>query len=116
MATLEQCRVALADLAESLAGVDPDVRRRRIPPRSVSLHIRDLDQAFAGQLGPDGLTEVKPVPVPDAGAAQLRFEADSDAVVDVGEHPGRFGRAWLQGRVKVHASVRDLWQLRSVVL
>jgi hypothetical protein len=69
---------------------------------------------FVTRLGPDGAEPVREAGAGD-GAAQIRFVADSDVVVSIAEDPGSFARAWLTGRLKVHASVLDLLRLRKLL-
>jgi hypothetical protein len=107
---------AIDQLGAALASLDPQVRRRRVPARRVSLYVSDLDLTFTARLGPEGLTDVAEAAAGTARAAPVRFVTDSDTLVQVGRQPGRFPRAWLHGRVRVHAGIRDLWELRSAVL
>ena|SRR5579884_743252 len=116
MATRRQCELALRQLASWLDQVDPEVRRRRVPARTVSLLVPDLDLAYRGVLDADGLREVVPVPPVQAMSAQVRFRADSDEVVNIGRRPAAFVPALAQGRVRVHAGLRDLLELRRFVM
>ena len=50
-----------------------------------------------------------------APKAQVRLTVGSDDLVALTDGELDFGRAWLSGRVKVEASVRDLLKLRSML-
>lgn len=115
VATVQQCEQALAALDGHLRRLDPRVRRRRVPQRSVGLVVPDLGVAFRGRLGPDGVEGLTATDREQAAAAQVRFVADSDQVVAIGQRPIAFVGAFARGRVKVHASWRDLFELRRVL-
>jgi hypothetical protein len=111
------CEKALQRLGAALAKVDPDIRARRVPERTLTLRVSDLDVQFAGRLGPDGLTELRRVADLDGNPdPDVRLEADSGTVVEVADHPARFATAWLRGRIKVQAGVRDLLELRRLLM
>ena len=47
--------------------------------------------------------------------AQIRLTTDSDDLVAMTDGDLGFGQAWLSGKVKVEAGVRDLLKLRSML-
>jgi predicted lipid carrier protein YhbT len=110
MATLAQCRTALEDLAARLHTVDDD-RKRHAFDRSLSCHVPDLDVTFSGQLEDGRIVDITTEPAP---RAQIRMTASSDDLVALTSGDLNFGQAWLAGRVKVEAGVRDLLKLRSM--
>lgn len=114
LATAEQCRTALEKLTGRIAEMDPQARADHMVNRSLSCTVEDLGITFVTQLGPDGAG-----PVTDADAttprANIRFFTHSDDLLDIADDLGRFGRAWLTGRVKVQASVFDLLRLRKLL-
>jgi len=112
MATAEQCREALDSLLGQISELDPEQRAANLVERTLSCEITDLGVTFWTRLGPDGAQPVRQAGQAD-GTAQVRFTADSDVVVSIAEEPQRFARAWLTGRVKVHASLRDVIRLRK---
>lgn len=112
MATAEQCREALDRLLGRISELDPQQRAANLVERTLSCEVTDLGLSFWTKLGPDGAQPVRPASQQD-GIAQVRFSADSDTVVSIGQDPQRFARAWLTGRVKVHASLRDVIRLRK---
>jgi len=109
MATRDQCQAALERLAEQLRDVDGE---HQSFDRSVSAHVPDLDVTFTGDLHDGTITGITTEPAPKA---QIRLTASSDDLVALtgGELP--FAKAWLSGRVKVEAGVRDLLRLRSML-
>lgn len=109
MATLEQCRVALDDLAGRLAGSDG---RHTDFDRSLSCTVPDLGVTFSGQLAGGHLRDITTEPAP---RAQIRLTASSDDLVALATGTLAFAPAWLAGRVKLEAGVRDLLRLRSML-
>ena len=112
MATLEECRQALERLADKLQDVDEDERNRHAFDRSLSCRVPDLDVTFTGRLE-DG--HIRAISTGDAERAQIRLTADSDDLVAMTDGHLGFGQAWLSGKVKVEAGVRDLLRLRSML-
>lgn len=112
MATREQCEAALRDLAVKLSAVDPDVRRRSAPDRTIACRITDLDTTFAGQLNGDGLSNIIEQLRP---SAQIVLTVKSDDLLAITEGRMGFATAWATGRVKVDASMMDLIRLRSLL-
>jgi len=112
MATTEQCRAALEHLASRLRSVDENERRQHAFDRTLSCHVPDLGVTFAGELHDGHILGITTEP---ALKAQIRLTADSDDLVALTEGGLSFGQAWLAGRVKVEAGVRDLLKLRSML-
>lgn len=112
MASTAQCRTALESLAARLRSVDEDERKRHAFDRSLSCYVPDLDVTFSGQLSDGHITDITTEAAPKA---QIRLTAASDDLVALTEGDLNFGQAWLSGRVKVEAGVRDLLKLRSML-
>lgn len=112
MASREQCRAALDRLADRLSGVDEQSHREHAFDRTLSCHVPDLDVTFSGRLE-DG--QIHDITTAAAPKAQIRLTAESDDLVAVTDGDLGFGQAWLSGKVKVEASVRDLLRLRSML-
>jgi predicted lipid carrier protein YhbT len=112
MATIDDCRAALERLSERLAGVDEEDRQQHAFDRTLSCHVPDLGTTFSGRLE-DG--HIVGITTDDAPKAQIRLTANSDDLVALTEGEMDFGRAWLGGRVKVEAGVRDMLKLRSML-
>jgi SCP-2 sterol transfer family protein len=114
MATAEECRSALETLASRLSEMDPADRAAHLADRSLSCTVTDLGITFVTKLGPDGAGPVTQAADTD-GRADVRFSANSDDLLAIAADPGRFARAWLTGRVKVDASLSDLFRLRKLL-
>jgi predicted lipid carrier protein YhbT len=112
VATLEQCHQALERLSGRLASVDPESRQEHAFDRTISCHVPDLDTTFTGELRDGEIHDLTTEPAPKA---QIRLTAASDDLVALTEGELGFGQAWLSGRVKVEAGVRDMLKLRSIV-
>lgn len=112
MATLDQCRTALERLSERLARVGAEDRKQVSFDRTLSCHVPDLDTTFHGRLE-DG--HIVGITTGEAPKAQIRLTATSDDLVALTDGHLDFGRAWLGGRVKVEAGVRDLLKLRTML-
>lgn len=112
MATIEACRAALEDLAGKLRAADAQDRRRVAFDRTLSAHVPDLDVTFTGELSDGHLVDITTEPAPKA---QIRLTAASDDLVALTEGELGFAQAWLSGRIKVEAGVRDLLTLRSML-
>jgi predicted lipid carrier protein YhbT len=112
VATVEQCEAALRGLAERLASVDPETRKKYVVERTISCRIPDLGVIFRGRVDEAGLSDLEQV---DEPAAQVRLSASSDDLLALTE--GRLGvpAAWATGRLKIEASVLDLLKLRSLL-
>ena len=113
MATVKQCRVAVDRLVAALDGVDPNLRARHVPARTVACRLTDLDVTFVGRLDEDGVHDVEQV-LGDDPDVDVRLSLDSDQLVALADGRDEFLSAWIRGRVQVSASVRDLLRLRSL--
>ena len=113
MNSAEECREALQKLAGRLAELSPDDRDEYFGNRSISVTIPDLGVTYATTLGggDDPVREVAPGEPP----ADIRLTANSDEVVSLAESPMNIARAWMAGRVKIEASMRDLFRLRKLL-
>lgn len=112
MATLEQCRTALEDLAARMSSPDASGGPQRGFDRSVSCTVTDLGVTFSGQLRNGKLTGITTDPAP---RAQIRLTTTSDDLVALTAGTLSFGSAWASGRLKVDASVFDLLKLRGMM-
>ena len=113
MATVKACRRALDDLAAMLGAVDPALRARHVPSRTVACRLTDLDCAFVGRLDEDGVHDVALSDSADP-EADIRLTMTSDELVALSRQEEDFLHAWLRGRIQVSASMRDLLRLRSL--
>jgi hypothetical protein len=111
MATLEQCRQALNNIAARLSS-DSGAATRVNLDRSLACHIRDLDAYFHGRLAGgsiQGLTDG------DDPSAQIRLSLSGDDLLALVAGELNFASAWAGGRVSVKASFSDLLKLRKLL-
>jgi putative sterol carrier protein len=108
MATIKDCRAALERLSEKLREVDEEERKQHAFDRTLSCHVPDLDVRLE-----DG--HITGITTDEAPKAQIRLTAKSDDLVAMTDGHLSFGQAWLSGKVKVEAGVRDLLKLRSML-
>ena len=114
MATVEECREALESLLARISKLDAEDRAAHLVDRTLSLEIPDLGITFVTRLRADGADPVREAAEGEK-PAQVRFIANSDAVVSISDDPGSFARAWLTGRLKVQGNVFDLLRLRKLM-
>jgi hypothetical protein len=113
MRSAEECREALEKLAGRLADLSPADREEYFGNRTISVSIPDLGVTFMTRLGAghDLVTKAAPGDPP----ADIRITANSDEVVSLAESPMNIARAWVAGRVKIEASIKDLYRLRRLL-
>jgi hypothetical protein len=113
MASAEDCREALQKLAGRLAELSPADREAYFGDRTMSVTIPDLGVTYETRLGhgDDPVREVGP----DDPPADIRLTANSDEVIALCQSPMNIARAWVAGRVKVEASMKDLFRLRKLL-
>jgi hypothetical protein len=114
MATADECHAALESLLSRIDEMDPADRETHLADRAVSCTVDDLGVTFLTRLGPAG---AGPVTVANGwgGQAHIKLTTSSDELVALAADPGSFGRAWLSGRLRVHASLFDLLRLRRLL-
>ena len=113
MASAEDCRLALQKLAGRLSELSPGERDQYFGNRTISVTVPDLGVTFVSVLG-SGDDPVREV-APGAPPADIRLTANSDEVVSLAEQPMNIARAWMSGRVKIEASMKDLFRLRRLL-
>ena len=113
MKSAEECREALQKLASRLSELNPADRDAYFGNRTMSVTIPDLGVTFATTLD-SGEAPVREVG-PDEPPADIRMTANSDEVVSLAESPMNIARAWVAGRVKIDASMSDLFRLRKLL-
>ncbi len=79
----------------------------------MSVTIPDLGVTYVTKLGggDDPVRELAPGEAP----ADIRLTASSDEVLSLAEQPMNIARAWMSGRVKIEASMKDLFRLRRLL-
>jgi len=113
MASIEECSEAIAELADRLSRYDSQNRQKKIPDRSLSLHIMDHDVLYEGLLHQGELIEIQVVD-PGGPHADIRLSMDSDSLIALTAGELHFAHAWATGRVRIDASLRDLLRLRGL--
>jgi len=112
VATIEQCTKALegilGDLASSPAAKGMD--------RTLSCRLTDLGQVVRGRLAEGEIKDVEVVPH-DAAVepANIRLTMSSDDLLAMTDGDLEFAKAWATGRVKLEASLKDMFKLRSML-
>jgi hypothetical protein len=114
MATAEECQQAFERLIGRQSELDPGDRDTFFNGRSFSCQVPDLDVTYVTRFGPSGADPVH-LAAPGDPRADVRLTASSDTVVDLAGHVSAFPKAWLSGKVKVQASMRDLLRLRKLL-
>jgi putative sterol carrier protein len=112
VATIEQCMKALegvlGDLTSSPAAKGLD--------RSLSCRLTDLHQVVLGRLEGGAITGMHAVPDDPAPApADIRLTMSSDDLIAMTDGDLEFAKAWASGRVKLEASLKDMFKLRSML-
>jgi hypothetical protein len=115
MATIEECRTALEKLSDNMSGAEGDVREAAALDRTVSCRITDLDVTFVGHLRGGRIEVDDTVEGPPPTRAQIRLALTGDDLVAVVDGELHFAKAWGSGRVKLEASLFDLFRLRKLL-
>ena len=115
MATLEQCRAAVEELARRLSTLDHDTRRAHARDRTVSCRLPDLDVTFHGRLHDGHLIDITTSSDRHQPPADLRLRLSSDDLIALVDRSLTVPEAWASGRLKIDASLRDLLRLRSML-
>jgi hypothetical protein len=112
VATIEQCTKALegilGDLASSPAAKGMD--------RTLSCRLTDLGQVVRGRLAESEIKDIE-VLAEDAEVepANIRLTMSSDDLLAMTDGDLEFAKAWASGRVKLEASLKDMFKLRSML-
>ncbi|MDC2956516.1 SCP2 sterol-binding domain-containing protein [Streptomyces gilvifuscus] len=115
MATIEECRTALEKLSDNMRGAEGDVRAAAALDRSVSCRITDLDVTFVGRMTQGRIRVDEVLQGPPREKAQIRLSMAGDDLVGLVDGELNFARAWGSGRVKLEASLVDLFRLRKLL-
>jgi hypothetical protein len=113
MYSAEECREALQKLVGRLAELSPSERETYFGNRSISLTVPDLGVTYVTRLGEgdDQVLQAQPGGPP----ADIRLTAASDEVISLADSPMNIARAWIAGRVKIEASMKDMFRLRKLL-
>lgn len=115
MASVEECRAALAKLVAQFDEIGEEDRAKHVVERTVSCRVSDLDVTFYGRLHHDGLDPFLEGPPADGRPADVRLTLVSDDLVALVDGRLDLARALLGGRVKINASFGDLLRLRRLL-
>jgi hypothetical protein len=111
MATVDQCRQALLEVARRL-GADKAAGAKVTLDRMLACHITDLDVYFHGRLHGGQLTDLTDG---DDPGAPIRLSMTGDDLLDMVDGKLDFARSWASGRLKVKASFGDLLKRRKLM-
>ena len=112
MASVAACRAAIKELGERLSGAGDDVRLH-VEDRTISCRLLDLDVVLSGRLSDGELLGVT-TRVPTE-PAQIRLTCSSDDLIELVNGTLSFPHAWATGRLKLNATFRDLYKLRTLL-
>lgn len=115
MATIEECRAALEELAGRLASAPAEVRGAAARDRGLSCHVTDLDVTFTGRLAGGRLEVLGAVRGQPPEPAPIRLSTTSDDLIALVAGTLPFPRAWASGRLRLEAPLRDLLHLRTLL-
>ncbi|HEX4834395.1 MAG TPA: SCP2 sterol-binding domain-containing protein [Trebonia sp.] len=113
MHTAQECQEALRKLAGRLSELTPQERQEYFGNRSMSVTVPDLGLTFVTLLG-SGADPVR-LAGPGDPPADMRLTASSDDVISLTEQPMNVARAWMTGKIKIEASMKDLFRLRRLL-
>ena len=113
MHTAEECHEALQKLAGRLADLKPSERAEYFGNRTASVTVTDLGVTFVTVLGA-GSDPVRQA-TPGEPAADIRISGDSDQVISLAQQPMNIARAYFSGKVKIEASMKDVFRLRRLL-
>jgi hypothetical protein len=111
MATIDQCRTALNQLANRLAA-NAEAGGRLDFDRTLACQLPDLGAAFHGRL--EGGRIVGLADGDDPGA-KIKLIIGSDDLLELVDGRLDAGKAFASGRLKIKASVLDLIKLRKLL-
>ena len=111
MATLDQCRTALNQLAAKLAA-NAEAGGRLDFDRSLACQIPDLEAAFHGRLENGKIVDLADG---DDPKAKIKLIINGDDLLDLAAGKLDAGKAFASGRLKIKASMMDLLKLRKLL-
>lgn len=111
LATLEQCRAALAQLSQNLAA-NADAAGRLDFDRSLACRISDLGAAFHGRLENGRIAGLADG---DDPRAKIGLTISSDDLLELVAGRLDVKKAFASGRLKIKASVFDLLKLQKLM-
>ncbi|MFF4546075.1 sterol-binding protein [Streptomyces sp. NPDC001435] len=115
MATIEECRDALEKLSDNMEDAEGGVREAAALDRSVSCYVTDLDVTFLGRMTDGRIVVDETLPGPPPRKTQIRLTMAGDDMVALVDGGLNFAKAWGSGRVRLEASLLDLFRLRKLL-
>ncbi|MEV4754584.1 SCP2 sterol-binding domain-containing protein [Micromonospora sp. NPDC049559] len=112
MASVDECRQALNDLAARMAENAAEVRSRVDLERTLACRIKDLDTAFHGRLVDGQLVDLADG---DDPKAKIAISIASDDLLALVRGELDFPRALAARRVSISANPLDLMKLRKMM-
>ncbi|GAB3654101.1 SCP2 sterol-binding domain-containing protein [Glycomyces tarimensis] len=112
MATVDECRNVLEKLAGKVAKKSGDFDGLDGFERTLACDITDLDTSFNAKISGGKLTDLMDGDNPDA---EVRVSVASDDLVALSKKELKPAKAFLTGKIKVKASVKDLAKLRKAL-
>ncbi|GAA0920349.1 SCP2 sterol-binding domain-containing protein [Nonomuraea longicatena] len=113
MASVEECRTALARLSSHFDHIGEEDRDKHVVERTLSCTVSDLGVTFYGRVHRDGLDPF--TEVPHERPAEVRLTIGSDDLIKLVDGELDLARALLGGRVRIDASFGDLLRLRRLL-
>ena len=112
MATTDEVEQKLEELLSRLDAEASGALERSFPePRTLSLHVTDLDARYWTVLADGQAAPLEEGAAPDA---HIRVAATSDDLVQIVDGGLSLFSAYVSGRVKIQASFADLMRLRKL--
>lgn len=112
MATVDECREALAELADRMAANAAEINGRLSLDRPIAVTLDDLGVSFHGRFV-DG--QIRDLTDGDDPRAKMRLTTTSDDLLAMVSGQLDFFKMWMSGRLKVSASPFDLIKLRKLM-
>ncbi|MFC3495608.1 SCP2 sterol-binding domain-containing protein [Glycomyces rhizosphaerae] len=112
MATVDECRNVLEKMAGKVSKKSDELQLEDDFERTLAVEITDLNQVFSAKLAGGKLTDLLDGDAPDA---EVRISLDSEALIRIAKKEIKPAKAFLRGRIKVKASVKDLAKLRKAL-
>jgi putative sterol carrier protein len=112
MATVDEVRNVLEKLAGKVARKSDELNLEDDFERTLAVEVTDLGQAFSAKLAGGKLTDLLDGDAPDA---EVRIIIGSDDLIALSKKELKPAKAFLTGKIKVKASVKDLAKLRKAL-
>ena len=112
MATVDECRNVLEKMAGKVAKKSGEFDLEDGFERTLAVELTDLGQAFSAKLAGGKLTDLLDG---DAADAEVRISLASDTLIALSKKELKPAKAFLTGKIKVKASVKDLAKLRTAL-